>query len=205
MHNTAQKVTHLVCYDAASQKQDCSVVVTPAFKFTILPGSANYCAFYDDKQQYWAVQTASADQVEALARNVALVSHAHWAAHEPEGSQPLIMQDLVPTPADMGPVAKGDHIKMRYTMHLLGDDHPQALGPLVGSVGKDKAKRSKVGDGKSLKGIEAGVLGMTKGMVRFLVIPPSLGYGEAAAGSIPAHSTLLVELSVIAVKGKDGP
>ena len=56
-----------------------------------------------------------------------------------------------------------------------------------------------LGAGQVIKGWDEGVAGMKVGGVRELTIPPSLGYGDQATGSIPANSTLLFTVSLVSV------
>lgn len=192
---------HLVCYETATQKQDCSVSINGNFKLSLLPGG-HYCAFFDEKQQYWCTQFSSEEQVSNFAQTVACVNHAQLRQNAPESTPlPLIMQDLVPDPApEAKPLANGDSVKVKYTMHLLSPSHPKnpLLGTIVGSV--TQPKLVKLGAGKELKGLEVGMLGMKKAQSRLLLIPPEQGYGPTAAGAIPANSTLLVLVTVTAAK-----
>ena len=57
-----------------------------------------------------------------------------------------------------------------------------------------------LGAGLVISGWEQGLQGMQVGEVRHLVVPPEMGYGAQAVGAIPANSTLLFEVEMLAIE-----
>lgn len=51
-----------------------------------------------------------------------------------------------------------------------------------------------------IAGFSQGVIGMRVGGLRRVTIPPSLGYGSQANASIPANSTLVFDIELVAVQ-----
>jgi FKBP-type peptidyl-prolyl cis-trans isomerase len=58
----------------------------------------------------------------------------------------------------------------------------------------------QLGEGTVLKGWDLGVEGMRVGGRRKLVVPPRLAFGDRAVGAIKPNSTLVFEVSLVAVR-----
>ena len=61
--------------------------------------------------------------------------------------------------------------------------------PFVFTLGADEV----------IPGWDRGLLGMSVGAVRRLVIPPDLAYGDSRSGPIPQYSTLIFEVELLGI------
>jgi FKBP-type peptidyl-prolyl cis-trans isomerase len=103
----------------------------------------------------------------------------------------IIKDDVVGTGTE---VKTGDTVTINYTGKLLdGTVFDSSLNP-----GRSPFS-TQIGVGQVIQGWDEGVVGMKVGGKRTLTIPPSLGYGAQATGSIPANSTLIFDLELLAV------
>jgi len=96
----------------------------------------------------------------------------------------------------------GKPIIVHYTGWLYDPSKPDGKGAKF-----DSSRDRQVpfgfflGEGKVIKGWDEGVVGMTVGGQRTLIIPPSYGYGERGAGGvIPPNATLIFDVELIDVK-----
>lgn len=91
--------------------------------------------------------------------------------------------------------ANGDCLVMKYYGTLASD------GTVFDeNFTKTSAFAFTLGSGQVIKGWEKGLMGMKVGGTRRLVIPPSLGYGDQANGSIPANSTLVFVVKLLDIQ-----
>jgi peptidylprolyl isomerase len=91
-------------------------------------------------------------------------------------------------------VKSGDTVTVNYLGTLLNGQKFDS------SYDRNQPFSTQIGVGQVIKGWDQGIVGMKVGGKRKLVIPPDLGYGDQAAGSIPPGSTLVFEVELMAVK-----
>jgi FKBP-type peptidyl-prolyl cis-trans isomerase len=87
-------------------------------------------------------------------------------------------------------VKSGDTIVINYTGTLTNGTKFDS------SYDRGTPFTTQIGVGQVIKGWDEGVIGMKVGGKRKLTIPPALGYGDQAMGSIPANSTLIFEVEL---------
>ena len=91
-------------------------------------------------------------------------------------------------------VKSGDTVEINYVGTLANGTKFDASADHGGPF------TTKIGVGQVIKGWDEGVVGMKVGGKRKLTIPPSLGYGDQAAGSIPPNSTLIFQVELVGIK-----
>jgi FKBP-type peptidyl-prolyl cis-trans isomerase FkpA len=96
--------------------------------------------------------------------------------------------------------AAGNTLTVNYTGWLFDSSKPDGKGlQFDSSVGHDPFQFI-LGAQRVIAGWDRGLVGMKVGGIRRLVIPPSLGYGDIRNNSIPAYSTLVFDIELIAVQ-----
>jgi FKBP-type peptidyl-prolyl cis-trans isomerase len=94
-------------------------------------------------------------------------------------------------------VKNGTTLNVSYTIYY--NDSLGKKNILDCSRDKGKTLKVTVGDGKNIKGFEEGLLGMHSGLVRKLIIPPALAYGEDGLRDrgVPKNSNLIMDIEYI--------
>lgn len=87
----------------------------------------------------------------------------------------------------------GDRVSVHYTGMLVDGT------VFDSSYGSGVPIEFILGSGEIIKGFDQGVIGMKIGGKRNITIPPELGYGSNAVGPIPANSTLIFEVELVAI------
>lgn len=91
-------------------------------------------------------------------------------------------------------VKKGDTVEINYVGTLANGTKFDASADHGGPF------TTQIGVGQVIKGWDEGIIGMKVGGKRKLVIPPALGYGDQAVGSIPPNSTLIFQVELVGIK-----
>jgi peptidylprolyl isomerase len=95
-----------------------------------------------------------------------------------------------------GPMPKvGQTISVLYTGKLTNGKVFDST-----SAHDNEPFETPIGVGQVIKGWDEGMISMRVGGKRRLTIPPNLGYGAASEGPIPANSTLIFDVELLAVK-----
>jgi FKBP-type peptidyl-prolyl cis-trans isomerase FkpA len=112
----------------------------------------------------------------------------------------LLVEDLRTGPGQEA--ISGTAVAVHYTGWLQDKQAPGHKGRQFDSSHGRNAFVFPLGGGRVIKGWDLGIIGMKVGGLRRLTIPPELGYGSRAVGGglIPANSTLIFEVELLAVE-----
>lgn len=170
------------CADSCAAQNDTSTYCTQAFTYGCDCGAA----------QCWDDETSDCTNNSEKIINPLPERAGDLTTTMTTTNSGLQYQDtVIGTGSEANP---GDTVTVHYTGTL--DD---------GTVFDTSYKRNqpftfKLGAGSVIAGWDEGVAGMAVGGKRTLIIPPDLGYGNQAIGSIPAGSTLHFEVEVIEIQ-----
>jgi len=93
-------------------------------------------------------------------------------------------------------VEGGDEVEVHYVGRLQDGtlvDSSRARGiPLT----------FRIGDGRMIKGLEEGILGMQVGGTRKLIIPSHLAYGDHGRDEVPPEAIMVFEVELLEIKSK---
>ena len=93
-----------------------------------------------------------------------------------------------------GPEAKvGDTVTVNYVGLLSNGTKFDS------SIDRNSPFVFPIGQNRTIKGFDMGVVGMKFGERRRLTIPPELGYGSTKLTLIPANSTLIYEIEMLKI------
>lgn len=97
-------------------------------------------------------------------------------------------------------VVKNKEVSVHYTLTLGGFEGTAGAKVIDTSRSRGRPFKYTSASGQVIQGWDQGVMGMKVGGKRKLVIPSSLGYGDAGAGAlIPGGSTLYFDIELLNV------
>ncbi len=99
-------------------------------------------------------------------------------------------------------IQKGQFATVHYTGWLYDANAPEKKGKKFDSSrDRNEPFSFPLGAGQVIQGWDEGVVGMSVGGQRQLVIPPEKGYGASGAGGvIPPNATLLFDVELLGIK-----
>ncbi|WP_254503961.1 FKBP-type peptidyl-prolyl cis-trans isomerase [Duganella vulcania] len=97
-------------------------------------------------------------------------------------------------------VAAGQTVTVNYALYLYDGTRTDLRGPQVESNMGATAQDFVLTNSNVITGWVQGIPGMKVGGKRTLTIPPDLGYGAVAHGTIPPNSTLIFDIVLVGVK-----
>lgn len=93
----------------------------------------------------------------------------------------------------------GSVVKVHYAGWLYNTARTDNKGGQFDASAEGEPLTFTLGVGQVIPGWDQGLIGMKVGGQRRLVIPPSLGYGGARQGPIPANATLVFDVELVEI------
>jgi FKBP-type peptidyl-prolyl cis-trans isomerase len=119
---------------------------------------------------------------------------ASAAPNPPPPAAPATITSVTVKPGKGPGAQKGDTVSVHYTGTLTDGSKFDS------SLDRKTPFEFTLGNNMVIQGWEQGILGMKVGEKRKLTIPPSLAYGPRARPGIPANSTLVFDVELLAIK-----
>jgi FKBP-type peptidyl-prolyl cis-trans isomerase FkpA len=152
-----------------------------------------------------SIQVSGQTQAAASATETYIAANPPVASQVPPDAQfPGLISDTVKTASGLqykdivvgnGDTAQaGQTVSVQYTGWLANGTKFDS------SLSTGQPFEFALGKGSVIKGWDEGVAGMKVGTTRILIIPPGLAYGTRDNGSIPANSTLIFQVQLLAIK-----
>ncbi|XP_075736364.1 FK506-binding protein 15 isoform X3 [Rhipicephalus microplus] len=162
-------------------------------QFVIKVQGDNFLSFVDEKRFNWSVKFDSeAGFINFVKQIVIAKAESHGAGLV--DLENTISQDLILGDGESEALKIGSTAVIKYTAWVLRD---HILKKVLDTTDIDEPQKLKLGRGKQVKGLEEGLVGCRNNSRRFLVVPPSQGYGSKGLGTtVPPNAILVFDVSV---------
>mmetsp|Transcript_3435 Transcript_3435/g.5338 ORF Transcript_3435/g.5338 Transcript_3435/m.5338 type:complete len:319 (+) Transcript_3435:75-1031(+) len=217
----------IVIYDPSTKRQQVAVSITPNFHFVVKKGCQKAMMYMDSSNRRWTINFHSDEDLDEFCIRLALVRNAVTNCRKPPNERELIVQDVASgSEEDQMGVTVGCTIKICFKLWKIDSKHRCTLGSLIASSQKHKlhinpgdepftkidmkaSPSEQSGSSWIPKGMELGVLGLTKNARRVLVIPPDLAvvsdsnsYSDIDPKNAATAKTLVAFVRLLSVKHK---
>ncbi|XP_037515427.1 FK506-binding protein 15 isoform X4 [Rhipicephalus sanguineus] len=175
------------------EKQQQVAVAAINAQFVIKVQGNNFLSFVDEKRSNWSVKFDSEAALINFAKQVVIAkAESHGAGLVDLDN--IISQDLTLGDGESEALKIGSTAVIKYTAWVLRD---HSLKKVLDTTDIDEPQKLKLGRGKQVKGLEEGLVGCRRNSRRFLVVPPSQGYGSKGLGTtVPPNAILVFDVSV---------
>lgn len=175
------------------EKQQQVAVAAINAQFAIRVQGNNFLSFVDEKRFNWSVKFDSEEALINFAKQAVIAkAESHGAGLVDLDN--VISQDLILGEGESEALKIGSTAVIKYTAWVLREHR---LKKVLDTTDIDEPQKLKLGRGKQVKGLEEGLVGCRKNSRRFLVLPPSHGYGSKGLGTtVPPNAVLVFDVSV---------
>lgn len=154
---------------------------------------------------YRSIQVSGQTQASISATETYIAANPPVASPlSPDAQFPGLISDTVKTASGLQykdiAVGNGDKAQAGQTVSVQYTGWLANGTKFDSSLSAGKPFEFTLGKGSVIKGWDEGIAGMNVGTTRILIIPPDLAYGARDNGSIPANSTLVFQVQLLAIK-----